>query len=81
MEQEIQLNKHNKQKYPPMHTADFNPALNDIIIYQTEDGEIKLDVKMEKETVWLTQAQMGELFQKTGLSLADILIIYIKKEN
>ena len=47
-----------------MHTADFNPALNDIIIYQTEDGEIKLDVKMEKETVWLTQAQMGELFQK-----------------
>ena len=64
MEQEIQLNKHNKQKYPPMHTADFNPALNDIIIYQTEDGEIKLDVKMEKETVWLTQAQMGELFQK-----------------
>ena len=57
MEQEIQLNKHNKQKYPPMHTADFNPALNDIIIYQTEDGEIKLDVKMEKETVWLTQAR------------------------
>ena len=42
MEQEIQLNKHNKQKYPPMHTADFNPALNDIIIYQTEDGEIKV---------------------------------------
>ena len=64
MKQEIQLNEHNKQEYPPMPTADFNPALNDIIIYQTEDGEIKLDVKMEKETVWLTQAQMGELFQK-----------------
>ena len=62
MEQEIQLNEHNKQEYPPMHTADFNPSLNDIIIYQTEDGEIKLDVKMEKDTVWLTQTQMGELF-------------------
>lgn len=45
-----------------MHTAEFNPSLNNIIIYQTEDGEIKLDVKMEKDTVWLTQAQMGELF-------------------
>ena len=35
-----------------------------MIIYQTEDGEIKLDVKLDKETVWLTQVQMGELFQK-----------------
>ena len=51
MEQEIQLNEHNKQEYPPMHTADFNPSLNDIIIYQTEDGEIKLDVKMEKDNL------------------------------
>ena len=39
MEQAEQLNLHNKQEYPPMPTADFNPALNDIIIYQTEDGE------------------------------------------
>ena len=64
MEQAEQLNLHNKQEYPPMPTADFYPALNDIIMYQAEDGEIKLDVKMEKETVWLMQAQMGELFQK-----------------
>ena len=64
MEQEIQLNEHNKAEYPPIHTAGFNPSLNDVIIYQTEDGEIKMDVKMEKETVWLTQAQMSELFQK-----------------
>ena len=69
MEQEIQLNGHNKQEYPPMHTADFNPSLNDIIIYQTEDGEIKLDVKMEKDTVWLTQVQMGELFQTDRTSI------------
>lgn len=61
MGQEIQLNE---QEYPPTYTADFNPTLNDIIIYQTEDGEIKLDVKLDKETVWLTQVQMGELFQK-----------------
>lgn len=60
MEQEIQLNE---QECLPTCMADFNPTLNDIIIYQTEDGEIKLDVKMDKETVWLTQAQMSDLFQ------------------
>lgn len=37
---------------------------NQIIIYQTEDGQTKIDVTVEKETVWLTQAQMAELFQR-----------------
>ncbi len=69
MEQEIQLNGHNKAEYPPMHTVDINPSSNDIIIYQTEDGEIKLDVKIEKETVWLTQTQMSELFQTDRTSI------------
>ena len=69
MEQEIQLNEHNKAEYPPIHTAGFNPSLNDVIIYQTEDGEIKMEVKMEKETVWLTQAQMSELFQTDRTSI------------
>jgi len=36
-----------------------------IIIYQTNDGSINLEVKMDKDTVWLTQAQMVELFQTT----------------
>ncbi|NEW82576.1 MAG: virulence RhuM family protein [Mariniphaga sp.] len=36
-----------------------------IIIYQTEDGKIKLDVRLENETVWLTQKSMAELFQTT----------------
>ena len=38
---------------------------NQIIIYQTEDGQTQVDVRLEKETVWLTQAQMAELFEKT----------------
>ena len=38
---------------------------NKIVIYQTEDGHTRIDVRMENETVWLTQAQMAELFQKT----------------
>lgn len=36
-----------------------------IIIYQAENGEIKLDVRLENETVWLTQKLMAELFQTT----------------
>ena len=38
---------------------------NKIIIYETEDGQTQIDVRLENETVWLTQAQMAELFQKT----------------
>ena len=37
---------------------------NQIIIYQTADNQTQIDVHMENETVWLTQAQMAELFQK-----------------
>ncbi len=37
---------------------------NKIIIYQTEDGTTSIDVKMENETVWLSQQQMAELFEK-----------------
>ena len=33
-----------------------------IIIYQTENGQTKIDVKLENETVWLTQKLMAELF-------------------
>ena len=32
-----------------------------IVIYQTEDGLTKLDVRMEEDTVWLTQEQLVEL--------------------
>jgi prophage maintenance system killer protein len=37
---------------------------NQIVIYQTEDGQTQIDVRLENDTVWLTQAQMAELFQK-----------------
>ncbi len=38
---------------------------NGIIIYQTQDGKTKIDVKFENETVWLSQNQMVQLFQTT----------------
>lgn len=43
----------------------------EIIIYQTEDGLTKLDVRMEDETVWLTQQQMAELFQTSRTNVVD----------
>lgn len=41
-----------------------------IIIYQSEDGQTQIDVRLENETVWLTQAQMAELFQKNQSVIA-----------
>ena len=43
---------------------------NKIVIYQTEDGKTQLDVKLENKTVWLTQAQMTELFQTTKQNIS-----------
>ncbi|MFN3713601.1 MAG: hypothetical protein ACK4SX_08080 [Alcanivoracaceae bacterium] len=36
---------------------------NSIEIYQSDDGEVQLDIRLEQESLWLTQAQMAELFQ------------------
>lgn len=47
-----------------------NELDNKIVIYQTEDGRTQLDVKLENETVWLTQAQMTELFQTTKQNIS-----------
>jgi len=38
---------------------------SELILYQTEDGRTRVEVRFEGETVWLTQAQMAELFQTT----------------
>jgi hypothetical protein len=35
-----------------------------IIIYQTQDGKIQIDCRFESETLWLTQAQIAELFRR-----------------
>jgi len=42
----------------------------ELIVYQTADGNTRLDVKFEDETVWLTQMQMAELFQTTKQNIS-----------
>ena len=51
-----------------------------IILYQTEDGQAKIQVKLEDETVWLTQKQMATLFDK-GIPTINEHIKNIFKEG
>lgn len=44
---------------------------NNIIIYQSEDGKTHIEVRMDEETVWLTQAQIGELFNKSKSTISE----------
>ncbi len=53
----------------------------DIIIYQTEDGLTKINVKIENETVWLSQQQMAELFSTSRTNIIEhINNIYVEGE-
>lgn len=38
---------------------------SEILIYQSEDGRIRLETRLENETLWMTQSQMAELYQTT----------------
>ena len=52
----------------------------ELIIYQTDDGQTKINVRMENETVWLTQAQMAELF-RTSKQNISLHVINIYREG
>lgn len=43
---------------------------NNVIIYQSEDGKTKIDVKLEEETVWLSQQQMADLYDTTKQNIS-----------
>ena len=59
----------------------MNDNSGDIIIYQTEDGLTKIDVKIENETVWLSQQQMAELFSTSRTNIIEhINNIYSEEE-
>ena len=42
-----------------------------LIIYQTEDGKVIIETHFENETVWLNQAQIGGLFQKSKATISE----------
>ena len=43
----------------------------EILIYQTDDGLTNLEVKMQDESVWLTQQQMAKLFQSSRTNVTE----------
>ncbi|MFA7082428.1 MAG: RhuM family protein [Bacteroidales bacterium] len=44
---------------------------SEILIYQNQSGEVKIDVRLEEDTVWLTQMQMAELFGKDRRTISE----------
>ena len=54
---------------------------SEIIIYETQEGNIKIDVRLEDETVWLTQEQIAQLFSKGRSTIAEhIANVYEENE-
>ena len=47
-----------------------SPSKSELILYQTEDGQTKIEVRLEYETVWLSQQLMADLFQNTKQNIS-----------
>ncbi|MCQ2269860.1 MAG: virulence RhuM family protein [Bacteroidales bacterium] len=79
MNPEPTLNAHNKDEFPPAQIATSNAS--SVVIYTNEDNSIQLDVKLDGETVWLSQQQMSILFDTDRTSiLRHINNIYKSQE-
>lgn len=52
-------------------TLSTNENQGEIVIYQTDDGDTKIDVRFVDETVWLTQAQLCELYQTSKSNISE----------
>ncbi len=60
---------------------DLSKDQNNLIIYQSNDGDISFNVKVLDETIWLTQKQMAELLIKVSKPYRNILVTFLKKMN
>ena len=47
-----------------------DPGKGQFLVYEAEDGQVKIDVRLEDETVWLTQKLMADLFQTTKQNIS-----------
>ena len=53
---------------------------SDLILYQTDDGITKIEVRLQDETVWLTLNQIVDLFQKAKSTISDISNVFAEGE-
>ena len=49
------------------------PVQSQFLLYQTEDGQTRIEVRLQDETVWMTQAAMAELYQTTPQNITTHL--------
>jgi hypothetical protein len=54
-------------------TDRYNLGRGQFLVYEAEDGQVKIDVRLEDETVWLTQQLMADLFQTTKQNIGQHL--------
>lgn len=59
------MSERKKTSRQPSVASDSAPASGEFLLYQTEDGSTRIQCRFENETLWLTQAQIAELFQTT----------------
>ena len=59
-----------KKSKPPAPRRDM-PASTEFLLYKTEDGRVRIQTRLEDETVWLTQQTMGQLFQTTQQNISQ----------
>jgi len=52
--------------------SDENAQSNQVLVYQAENGKIRVEVRFERETVWLSQAQLADLYQTTAQHIREI---------
>ncbi len=64
----------NKNSSLSIHNSSF-------LLYQTEDGKVKIETHFENETVWLNQTQIGELFQKSKSTISEHIKNIFKDEE
>lgn len=56
--------------HEPQDNQEMEPAKGQFLVYQAEDGKLKLDVRFEDESVWLTQQLMADLFQSSKQNIS-----------
>ncbi len=64
------MNNENNSKFSIVNSKLSEAPKGQFLVYQAEDGKLKLDVRFEDESVWLTQQLMAELFQTTKQNIS-----------
>ena len=64
-----------------MNKGELKIGTSQILIYEAPNGNIKIDVILEDETVWLSQMQMGQLFGKDKRTISEHIGNIFKEEE